>query len=282
MNNEYNKFQEKDIPATKPAETIGLAATINDGGLPHISLLTSLQAISAEKITAGEFCKGISKANMEKNRKTGFLIMTLNKEFWSGSALWYKKETHGPEYEEYNTLPMFRYNSYFGINTVHYMDLISLIQKRSLPMGAIIGSALKTRAAAGLFRNNRENRILNPFSENLINKIDSLCFLSFINNEGYPKIIPIIQSTGIHGNSIIFNSSPFAEELNEILPGTETAIFCMNLQMESVLLRGIFSGYKKTVFGRTGKVDLKWVYNSMPPGHRQIYPETELTAVSQF
>ena len=55
-----------------------------------------------------------------------------------------KKE--GPEYERYNEIPMFRYNTYFGINTVHYLDLIETSASRELPMPQIVLSAVLTTA----------------------------------------------------------------------------------------------------------------------------------------
>lgn len=282
MTDAENTFSEEDILLTKPAETVGLAATLNDQGLPHISMITSLQAIGPRSMTAGEFCKGLAKEYMERKRKVGFLIMTLDREFWTGKALWQNKENKGPEFEEYNSLPMFRYNSYFGINTVHYLDLISLTKKAPLPMGAIIASALRTRASLPFVSSKQGESILNPFSVNLINKIDSLIFLSFIDDDGFPIVVPAIQAISHRGNSIIFNASPFSQNLKKLKPGAHAAVFCMNLQMESVMLRGTFRGFKKTIFGRTGLIGLDWVYNSMPPSHGQIYPEVKLEAVKSF
>jgi hypothetical protein len=51
--------------------------------------------------------------------------------------------------------------------------------------------------------------------------------------------------------------------------------------MQSVLVRGAFSGLR----GRlppSGAVAVDWVYNSMPPGHGQIYPPVPLEEVRDF
>ena len=279
---EQTIFPEKDIPLTKPAETVGIAATVNDRGEPHISLLTSLQTVTPSIITAGEFCKGISKENMEKNRKTGFLIMTLDRKFWTGTALWYEKKSKGEVYEEYNRLPMFRYNSYFGINTVHFLKLRSVTSGSKLPMGRIIFSVLRTKALS-VFTGSKQNiRILNPFSKKLINGMGSLNFLSFLDNEGYPRVVPVIQAVSVRSNALVFTASPFSRELEGLKEGSSAAMLSMNLKMESVLVRGTFSGFRPTPFGRRGRIELNWVYNSMPPVHRQIWPETELEAVREF
>jgi hypothetical protein len=52
--------------------------------------------------------------------------------------------------------------------------------------------------------------------------------------------------------------------------------------MQSVLIRGRFSGYTRNRLIKTGIVDIDWVYNSMPPKHEQIYPETVLKPVVDF
>ncbi len=282
MSNYKNEFIQEDTVYTEPAEKVGIAATINEQGLPHLTLLTSIQALGTNELTVGEFCWGTSKHNMEKNRRIGFLIMTLDKRILTGKASWKEKRTHGEEFEKYNSLPMFRYNSYFGINTVHYFDLKEVSRFTPLPMGKIIASTLKTRIAANQFKKPGEEEVLNYFSHNLINKIDSLNFISYISDDGYPVIIPVIQSLAPNRSSIIFNTSVFRKELDLLTVNSDIALLSMNLDMESVLLRGKFRKSKKTISGRTGIIDLNWVYNSMPPQHRQIYPEQDLKPIENF
>jgi hypothetical protein len=49
-----------------------------------------------------------------------------------------------------------------------------------------------------------------------------------------------------------------------------------------VLVRGVFRGFRRTMGLALGTVDIKWVYNSMPPAHGQIYPEVPLEPVLDF
>jgi len=56
----------------------------------------------------------------------------------------------------------------------------------------------------------------------------------------------------------------------------------MALSMEDVLVRGTYQGIKRVAGIRCGLVQLDWVYNSMPPTPRQIYPEVVIEAVSEF
>ena len=142
-----NRFNEEDMKAFAPSEKIGLVATVNAAGQPHISLLTSIMTAGPDKVVVGEFCRGESKANMARNNNVAFAVLTLDKKIWRGKAKWTHLMKEGPEYEIYNNQPMFRYNTYFGINTVHYLDLIEVSEKSSLPLGAIVKSALLTKLA---------------------------------------------------------------------------------------------------------------------------------------
>jgi hypothetical protein len=48
--------------------------------------------------------------------------------------------------------------------------------------------------------------------------------------------------------------------------------------MESVLVRGRFSGYRRYLGLKAGSIDIDWVYNSMPPMQGQIYPPKQLVS----
>ena len=91
------QFSPEDIEAFKPESKVGLLTTVNEAGLPHITLITTMQANGPEEVVWGQFTEGKSKENVLKNPKTGFLIMTLDKNLWRGKALWRESKKEGPE-----------------------------------------------------------------------------------------------------------------------------------------------------------------------------------------
>ena len=273
---------EDEIEAFAPVEKIGLVACINPEGDIHMTLITSIMASGPRQLTLGQFCTGLSKYYMQLNPNVGFLIMSMNKQLWRGEACWTHKRSDGPEYEIYNNLPMFRYNAYFGINTVHYLDLIETGGEEKLPMGKIIPAALVTRVAKGAAATGNSSSILKPFAESLFNRLDALKFLAFIRNDGFPVIIPIIQCQAADGRRLVFSSLPFHDELQTVAAGTTIGIFGLNLKMQSVFVRGVFRGFKRFRLATLGVLDINWVYNSMPPSHGQIYPESKLEPVTDF
>ena len=208
--------------------------------------------------------------------------MAMDRRMWRGKARWTHKKFDGPEYEIYNNLPMFRYNAYFGINTVHYLDLIEAGPQEGLPMGQIVPAAILTKLAKGAAKSDNKGRILKSFAEKLFNQIDALKFIAYLGDDGYPKIIPVIQCQAADSRRLVFAANAYKDELLQIEPGTNVAVFALNLRMQSVLVRGTFKGFKRLRFVSTGSVDIEWVYNSMPPCHEQIYPPVELKPVVDF
>ncbi len=275
-------FEPHEIKAFEPSEKVGLIATINQEGLIHLSLITSIMASTPTQLTLGQFTVGLSKWFIQENNRLGFLIMTLDKKMWRGKARWTHKRTDGPEYEIYNEMPMFRYNSYFGINTVHYLDLVEATAGEDLPLSKIVPAAVLTKIAKGGAKTKIAEQILKPLAVDLFNDLTSLTFLSYMGEDGFPKVVPIIQCQASDSRRLVFSSMAYKDELNDIKAGTNVAAFCMNFDMQSVLVRGTFTGFQRTRLMEVGAVDIDWVYNSMPPVHEQIYPEVELKSVVNF
>lgn len=277
-----NEFSPEEIAALAPTEKVALVGTINPDGLPHVSLITSLQPIDPGHMVLGEFSRGLSKDFMQRNNKIGFLIMTLDRKLWRGAARWTHLKKEGPEYQMMNEKPMFRYNTYFGINTVHYFDLVNTTPRRDLPLASIALSALKTAFARRGARTGLRERILSLFAMSIVDRIDTLKFLSYIGKDGYPVILPLLQCRAADSRRLAFAASPFGEELAAVPAGSTVAIFAMTMKMEDILIRGTYNGVRRYRGVGLGTVDIDWVYNSMPPVHGQIYPEIGLRPVSNF
>jgi len=177
---------------------------------------------------------------------------------------------------------MFRYNTYFGINTVHYFDLKETTVGSSLPLASVVKSALLTKMAKGSAVKGNSERVLSHFGEKLFNGLDSIKFLSFIGDDSFPVIIPAIQCQAADSSRLAFHPGAFGAELNMLKQGMTISVFCLTMQMEDVLVRGIFNGYSRYRGVKLGTLDIDWGYNSMPPNHGQIYPPVPLERVVNF
>jgi hypothetical protein len=282
MKTKSNRFDERDLGEFEPEAKVGLIATVNPQGLPHVTLITALQAKTTSELVWGQFSEGLSKRHVKDNPRTGFLIMTLSKSLWRGKALWTRQERQGEDFEMFNSKPMFRYNAYFGIHTVHYMHLVETAGRERLPMGRIILSSLLTRAGKAAVRTRNFNRILKPWAQGLFDRLGSLKFLSYVDLDGFPVIIPLIQCQAADSTRLAFSPLAYGDELKRLNQGMRLAVFGLTMDMEDVLVRGVFGGFEKVRGVSLGVVDIDWVYNSMPPKHGQIYPEVAIEPVARF
>ncbi len=260
---------------------IGLIATVDAGGLPHLSLITSLQAKSCDKLMFGQFCEGWSKDQLQKNPRAAFCVMNQDKQLWRGRLRWTGKAKSGEDYELYNRKPMFRYNSYFGIHTVHYLDLVEAGGMETLKVAPIVAGAVLL-SLIKRFSGVEGEAALRPWAEHLVGDKSTLKFLSWVGEDGFPVIVPVVPVTVAGARRLLFSPSVYAHELSLLQAGTPVAVFALNLQMESVLMRGAFSGYRRFLAVKAGVVDIDWVYNSMPPKHGPIYPPRKSTPVREF
>lgn len=275
-------FSEEDIQSTQPEMKVGLLATVTPEGLPHVTMLSTVMACGPAQVCFGQFTEGMSKKHILNDPKTGFLIMSLERNLWRGKATYTHSAKNGKEYDYYNNVPMFRYNAYFGIHTVYYLDLVEQTGKSPLPMNRIIFAAVQTMLARTLGAKPGGTPVINHWTRAFLDKIDNLKFLAYVGPDGYPLIIPAIQAQSLDTQHVLFSISVYAEELMAIPAGVPLAVFSMALTMEDVLLRGTYQGIRRVGGIKVGVVEVDWVYNPMPPVPGQVYPATEIRAVTQF
>jgi hypothetical protein len=275
-------FSQADIEALEPTMKVGIVATVNPEGLPHLTLISSLRANTPTQMVWGQFVEGMSKQYIRQDPRVGFLIMTLDKNLWRGTATFTHTAQQGPEFEWYNNTPMFRYNAYFGVHTVYYLDLVAHSGKQALPMGQVVVAAVQTMVARALSPKLDGEHVLNTWTQGLMNKLDNLKFLSYVGADGYPVVIPAIQAQAAGSEHIIFSTGVYGDDLQTIPAGVTVAVFGMSLQMEDVLVRGEYQGIRRRGGIRCGSVRVDWVYNPMPPKPQQIYPPVALEPVNTF
>ncbi|MGC4115105.1 MAG: hypothetical protein QM765_10960 [Myxococcales bacterium] len=276
------RFTAADQSAFAAQAKVAVIATKDPVGLPHLTLITSLQVLGDSKITLGQFCVGRSKQYLQERPEFGFAVMSLDRRLWRGAARWTGLRREGPEYEAYNLQAMFRYNSYFGINTVHYADLLELEGPRPVPVARIAVDYALTRALRALRRPRKPAPALGPFSRELLDAPSSIKFLGYVRADGTPVVVPVLQAQSAGTARIVLSAAAaFGDELKAVPSGASVAILAVTMQMQSVLVRGRFSGVRGLVLP-SGQVEVDWVYNSMPPGHGQIYPPVPLQEVRDF
>jgi len=276
------RLDDHAIRAFERDSKIGLLATVDPDGLPHLSLITSLQAKAPDRLMFGQFCEGRSKRHLEANPRAAFLVMDESRELWRGQVRWTGKRCSGEDYELYNHKPMFRYNSYFGIHTVHYLDLVRCRGAERLEMLSVAAGTLAANVLQRFVGRSGAPPVLKPWAEQLVSRSSTLKFLCWVAADGFPVIVPVVPSVAFQAREIRFVPSVYRGELEALRSGMPVAVFALNLQMESVLVRGEFTGYRRSAGIKAGAIEIDWVYNSMPPVPGPIYPIARVSPIESF
>jgi hypothetical protein len=208
--------------------------------------------------------------------------MSLQKKLWRGSASFTGTAKGGPAFDAYNNEPLFRYNSYFGIHTVYFLDLVGHTGRQDLPMGGIVAASLATALARAFAGSQGDCAAVNPWTHSLMSTMGALKFAAWVAPDGFPRIVPVLQAQAASRDRILFSSLVYGEELSAIPEGTAMALFGVTLSMEDVLMRGRYVGMRRFCGIRCGVAKVDWLYNSMPPIPGQVYPPRELPAVRTF
>jgi hypothetical protein len=271
-----------DMEAFARDAKIGLLATVDGNGRPHLTLITSIQARAPRELMFGQFTEGLSKAHLKDNPKAGFLIMTPAREISRGTLRWTHQAKAGEDYELYNRKPMFRYNAYCGIHTVHYLDLVALADKARLSVVRLAAGTLALGLVRPLLGTRSRTRVLTPWAERHLGRMATLKFIAWVAEDGYPTIRGPLACRAVDGRRLAFRPVGRDGALDGLAGGRDVAVFAVSMAMESVLVRGPFSGWRHQAGLRVGGLDVDSVYNSMPPKQGQIYPPTPVEPVTEF
>ncbi len=274
-----DRIKTEDMKVFEKSEILGLVASIDDDGDPRITLLTTLMAADEKTLVMGKFIQGVSKQNIVAHPKSGFAFVTLGMDFWHGLLNWRPEvKTEGPEYVRYNNMQMWRFNTYFGIEKVYYADLKEISEKQHLKLVGIGINALKIKFKKGAYKTDGKEEIMRPFAVKLFNKLTNPKFISFINADGYPVIVPAVQAQAANTDRVVLTAKPYADLMQGLEKGARVCILAVSMEMESVMVQGVFSGFKKGI----GCVDIDKVYNPMPPVCGYYYPAEPYKEVTKF
>ena len=259
---------------------IGILAVMGNDGYPHAAFINTIMPINENTLVWSQFLQGLTKRLLPEQKNAAFLALTPEKDVFRGKAVYDHEETDGEIFDLYNSRPRFRYNSYFGIEKVHIMDLKYILEPEVLKTGDIIKGAVSSRLAAGSLKNT--GNIMNSITCFLFGQMDSLKFIVYEDNDGFPWIIPCIQAVPGGKGSIVFSLKPYGEELKKIPQGVKVAIYCANMKLQCVMVKGTFKGIDKKRGVTCGVIDVEKVYNPLPPTPGYIYPKEPIKKITEF
>jgi hypothetical protein len=144
------------------------------------------------------------------------------------------EEIKGTTYEFFNNKPLFRYNSYFNIGAIHIHKLVGVSEQHHISVGKVLIGQIKS----SMMKANDSDDIkkLPDYGKELANNSTALKFLSYIDGEGYPITVPVLQAKAKSNN--VFTISKGEGFLDDIPDGSKVALFVANFKLVSILVQG--------------------------------------------
>jgi hypothetical protein len=256
--------------------------TIGNDSRVHITVLNSILKLDDDTLVWGQFCQGLSKKNQMSNHKVCFLMLTPDMQVLTGHADWFESKTAGPELDMYNNIPRYRYNSYNGYSPIHYLKIARLDEQYLLDVDDYKSCLLKSEKAKTLISQGQHPDAISIYTRNYFEDPLSFKVLGFVDENGYPKIIPLIQCSLSKANRVVFVQEPNSDILSNIKDNEQVAIYTITLdRMYSVLVKGSLI-WTKVNEDTVGIVEIDQVYNPMMPKAGYIYPKPKLERTQVF
>ena len=203
------KFTEEEIKYFDNPYKVAIIATVDEDGDIHMFNASTLMNKGDDEMMFGEFVRGKSKKLIYRNPKTGFFIMSVDQHFWTGSMDFTHSVTEGEDYVYMNQYQLFRFNTYFGVCEVHYADLKNISEMKKLNLPGVIANALKVMAMKPFFAGDKNKKMLRPWAQKFMNGLITLEFLGYMGEDGYPKIVPVIQAQAASSSRIFLTKAPY-------------------------------------------------------------------------
>ena len=138
-----------------------------------------------------------------------------------------------------------RYFTYVRVHTAYYNNLVKTTSIRDLPLLGIVMGILKDMIGKGAAKTKLDEKRLNVIGYNLFKAPIAVRVISYIDDDGYPVMIPCIQLQAADHNRLVFPPSVLKEDLMKIPPNCKVAVFGMNFDFANQLVKGTYLGFKK-------------------------------------
>jgi hypothetical protein len=261
-----------------------LITTVDPRGWPHITMISFSKAktsVSAEntsqEVVWGQFTEGNSKKNVFNNPKQGVFFMNADMpfKFLQVKADFKNVKIGGEDCEYFSRLPLLRYLTYTNVWRTFHNSIKSASPVRSLGLVGIIKGVIANIFGKGGAKVKNPEEKLTDFGFDLFNGPFNPKFISYIDNDGYPIVIPCFQIRAPDRSRLTFTLSQFKEELEDIPVNAHVSVFgvvAANLELVNQMVNGRFTGFVKS----RGIIEIDEIYNSMPPLAGVIYPKLQV------
>jgi hypothetical protein len=124
------------------------------------------------------------------------------------------------------------------MGAVHIEKLVEVSEKQKLSILKILIGSFKSRCLKKHIKIKDNISRLPTYGVKLAKPLSALKFLSFIDKDGYPIILPVMQSKVLDVNHIGICNNVNTEIIDMIPNGSKVAMFVANFSLVSLMIQG--------------------------------------------
>lgn len=222
---------------------------------PLITLVAPLVAPTPTELAWADFSPPGAAQGLPAGHKLGFLIIHGGKQIWLGRGVWNGLDHDGPVMERLAEQPALKANPNVTLTGAHRVGLVDFTGPVKMPITDIGLTALMTKwSRRGLDRTGRA--VLTPDQRAVLDKTGSLKFLAWADQDGFPRLVPIIQALAVDDGRLAFSTAVFVPELKELTDGARVTIYVISTDNNRFTLTGRFIGRRRKRLVKLGVIDL--------------------------
>jgi hypothetical protein len=266
-----------DLSIFDNEKTLDFIASVNSDCTPHITVFNSVLKYNETTLMFGEYCRGISKVNLVKNKKAAIFALGPDGRYSMGTLTWKGKVNTGPEHELFNNIPRLRYNATYGFEWIHMLQVNDFTDGiRSDAVTYAEDEAFRAIVAtvpAGTVP------AMNFAARQLFDDTESVKMLSYIREDGFPQIVLLRQGKLSGTSTAVLEKAPVGGDIPDDVQ--VTVISYVNRFGSSITVKGTV--HRKTISDKEIYIlDIERVYNGNNPKAGYIYPVEPIEPVRIF
>lgn len=242
-------------------------ATASADGVPNVALIVSQMPVESGTVIFGEFMMVKTQANLAVNPRVASIAITekLDVAGFKGDVTGWS--TTGEHIDIINSIPFFRYNAYAGIHNVatcEIREMLPLPEKVSMLTVGEEYLAMRTRGRIGHARSLGGVVTPQPIRERF-NGIMSVKVLAFMDDDGYPNVVPTFGVMFRTPGELRFKLSPYNSAIRRLPTGSKVALNVLTMDLITYQVKGTIDRFEKKLGLETGVVKVEEAYSCIPP-----------------
>ena len=259
------KIEGKLYQAMSDEMTPKFLATVGNDGQPSVVLVATIMPNGDEKMAFANFLMNNTAKNLNKESKTGALVITEDLMWWSMTTDFTGWDEKGPLVDAFNSNELFRYNAYTGVRNVGKLDLNQMIDEGQISKLSLLADFGFTGMTKRKFSKKSGVEKMPMTVVEKFGRIAAIKVLSYIRDDGYPICIPILSAQPADKSTLVFGTGCAPRLVEDIPEGAQVAINVVTFEPVSYQVKGTFTGYSSSVLGKKGVVKIDSVWCTSPP-----------------